>query len=78
MSIDFDDFYDILLLTLMVLVLCFGAYFIYNDEKQFRKAHNYREINGIQLITVDGHDYIYSNRKTIYHYESCENPSHKK
>lgn len=78
MSIDFDDFYKSLLIFLGVLVLCFCCYFIYNDEKQFRKAHNYREINGIQLITIDDHDYIYSNSKIICHYESCENPSHKK
>ena len=78
MYIDFDDFYNGLLMLVIVLLVCFGCYFLYKEESKFREQHNYREINGIRLITIDGHDYIYNGNKVVCHYESCENPSHKK
>ena len=78
MSIDFDDFFNGLLILLMALLVCFGCYFLYKEEIKFREQYNYREINGIQLITIDGHDYIYRGHEVKCHYESCENPLHKK
>ena len=78
MYIDFDDFYNGLLMLVIVLLVCFGCYFLYKEEMKFRDTHNYRKINGIELVTIDGHDYIYRDMKVVCHYESCENPSHKK
>ena len=77
MNIDFVDFKNITLFLLGILFLFFGVFYFYNTEMKFRDIHNYRKINGIELVTIDGHDYIYRDMKVVCHYASCENPTHK-